>query len=446
MIQRIRTSLLTHPSRLLIVAGILHLAATTTVFIIGRFSLMPSQFDSNGVGAFALDGRMHQTDALILTQRLGSQGIAAWLSAVAPLHVRIYSLSQVFLSRWIGFNILSVEPINLFFYLAILVMVYKLAEAVFERRAALLAATVVALWPTFLLHSTQPLRDPLLIALVVALFLILTHLLTRTFSWRQTIIALVVGVIVLLAIWVVRLAMWDIVRAVVGFGSVLLLLRLAIERRLFIGNVITIAVFIAAIWIIPQGNKLLQFTEKREADVSSGRVLIAEKVVDLSLWARITARRDKFISIRDAANYRAGSDIDTDVHFKSRADVIRYLPRAAAIGLFAPFPNMWFAPGLLVGRTGRWISGFEMLLTYLIEALALVGLWQKRKQLCVWLLTLSSILGVTALGLIVINIGSVYRLRYAFWILLVIMGAGGAMHLVSRLWSPQRRKPEAETV
>ena len=81
-----------------------------------------------------------------------------------------------------------------------------------------------------------------------------------------------------------------------------------------------------------------------------------------------------------------------------------------------------------------------MLLTYLIEALAVIGLWQKRRQLSVWLFTFSAILGVTALGLIVVNIGSLYRLRYAFWILLVILGAGGAVHLVSSLRTREQQK------
>jgi hypothetical protein len=430
-VQRIKTDLQTHPSYWLIVAACLHLAATITIFIIGKFSLMPSQFDGNGVGDFAADGRMHQLDALTLTERLGSHGIGAWLSAAAPLHVRIYSLSQVLLSRWIGFNILAVEPINLFFYLAILVIVYKLAEAMFDRRAAFLAAAIVGLWPTLLLHTTQPLRDPLLIALVTILFLILTRLLTHVFSWRQTIIASLGGAVVLLAVWVVRLSMWDIVRAIVGMTTVFVLLRLVRERRLMIGNIITVAVFILAIWIIPQGNKLLQFTEKRQVDVSSGRVLIGEKVIDMSLWARITARRNGFIDRQVTKDYNAGSDIDTDVRFHNQGELVRYLPRAAAIGLFAPFPNMWIAPGNLVGRTGRWLSGFEMLLTYLIEALAVYGLWRKRRELAAWLLTFSALLGVTALGLIVINIGSLYRLRYAFWVLIVIMGAGGLMGLLS---------------
>jgi len=394
---------------------------------------MPSQFDWNGVGNFAPDGRTHQLDAVLLTEKLRDEGIGAWLSAVAPLHVRAYSLSQVLFSRWIGFNILSIEPINLLYYLAILAMVYKLAEAVFDCRAALLAATIVALWPTLLLHTTQPLRDQLLITIVMILFLIVTCWLTQTFSWRQTIIKGGGGALVLLTIWIVRLSMWDIVRVVVVLGFVLLVLRQVRERRLLKGNLVTGAMLIAALWVIPQGNQLLQFTEKREADVSSGRVLIGEKVIELTLWDRIAARREGFIKRRQEKDYKAGSDVDSEMRIKSKAELIRYLPRAAAIGLFAPFPNMWFAEGMVVGKGGRWLSGFEMLFTYVLEALAVIGVWQRRRQLSVWLLTLTAILGVTALGLIVVNIGSLYRLRYSYWILLVVLGAGGAVHLVFRL-------------
>lgn len=403
---------------------------------------MPSQFDRDGVGEFAADGHTHLLDAVLLTRKLGSEGIAAWLTAVAPLHVRAYSLSQILLSRWIGFNILSIESINLLYYLAILAMVYKLAEAVFDRRAALLAATIVALWPTLLLHTTQPLRDPLLITLVLALFLMMRRWLTQTFSWRQTIVAGGSGSLVLLMIWIVRLSMWDIMRAVVGLGFVLLVLRQVKERRVLIGNVIAGAMLVATLLVIPHFNRLLQFMEKRDAD--SERVLIGERVAGLSPWDRITARRDGFIDRRYAEDYKAGSDVDSDVRFHSKGDLIRYLPRAAAIGLFAPFPNMWFAQGLLVGKTGRWLSGFEMLLTYLIEALAVIGVWQRRRQFFVWLMTFTAILGVTALGLIVVNIGSLYRLRYSYWILLVVLGAGGAVHLFSRLHNPRQRKLGAE--
>ncbi len=376
---------------------------------------------------------MHQLDALVLTEKFSSAGPINWLKAVAPLHVRAYSFSQILFGRWIGFNILSLEPMNLLYYLAILTMVFRLAEALFDRRAALLATVVVALWPSLLLHTTQPLRDPLLITLVMVFFLIVRRWIVDNYSWRQAITAGLGAALVLLAIWVVRLAMWDIARAVVGLGIVFVILRQMRERRILISNIITGVILIAVLLIIPHCNKLLQFTEKRE--VESGRVLIGESVVGLSLWDRIAARREAFINLRTEKGYRAGSDIDSDVHFESKSDVIRYLPRAMAIGLFAPFPNMWFAEGELVGRTGRMISGAEMLLTYLIEVLAAVGLWHKRRQLFIWLLASSAIIGVTALGLIVTNIGSLYRLRYSYWILLVILGAEGAVHLGSRPWS-----------
>ncbi len=443
-IVKIKTALETQPAGLLLGAALLHLAVTTVIFVIGQYRLMPSQFDDNGVGEFAHDGRMHQLDAVLLTDKLRNEGSRAWLSAAAPAHVRAYSLSQAPLSGIVGFNILSVEPLNIVYYLAIVGLVYKLARSLFDRRSALLAATIVALWPTLLLHTTQPLRDPLLITLVLAFFLVVTRLVTKRFSWKECTIVGIGGVMILLAIWVVRLAMWDIVRAVVGLSLVLLVLQQARERRLWLSNVVTAALLIAAIWIIPQGNQFFQFTEKRQEEADSGQVSIGEKVVDMTLWDRISARREKFITTRDDEGYKAGSDIDTGVHFGGRSDVFSYLPRAAAVGLFAPFPNMWFAQGALVGKTGRLLSGAEMLLTYILSTFALIGVWQRRTRLSVWLLASTAILGTTALGLIVVNIGSLYRLRYPFWILIVILGSGGAAHVVARLGTKKSQKREGE--
>jgi hypothetical protein len=42
---------------------------------------------------------------------------------------------------------------------------------------------------------------------------------------------------------------------------------------------------------------------------------------------------------------------------------------------------------------------------------------------------LATVLGMVALGLVVANLGTLYRMRYPFWILLVIMGAGSLVHL-----------------
>lgn len=73
-----------------------------------------------------------------------------------------------------------------------------------------------------------------------------------------------------------------------------------------------------------------------------------------------------------------------------------------------------------------------MLATYLIELLALAGLWARRERPAVWLLASVCASGVTALGLVMPNVGTLYRLRYVFWMLLVVLAAGGATRAISR--------------
>jgi hypothetical protein len=86
---------------------------------------------------------------------------------------------------------------------------------------------------------------------------------------------------------------------------------------------------------------------------------------------------------------------------------------------------MWFAAGGQTGRLGRLIGGAETLALYIMELMALVGLYHKRRQLSVWFLFAVSITGAAALGLVVTNVGALYRMRCVFVILLVILGSEG---------------------
>ena len=68
----------------------------------------------------------------------------------------------------------------------------------------------------------------------------------------------------------------------------------------------------------------------------------------------------------------------------------------------------------------------------MIECLALFGLWQERRDLSAWFIFLVITLGAIGLGLVVANMGALYRLRYPFWALLMIFGSGGAVYLLRR--------------
>ena len=114
-----------------------------------------------------------------------------------------------------------------------------------------------------------------------------------------------------------------------------------------------------------------------------------------------------------------GTRIDSEVRLNSVNSILRQTPRALEIGLFAPFPNMWLRAGKQVGYSGRLIAGFETLLTYVIESMALLGWWRQRRNLAAWLLAIFIGLGTVALGLVVNNMGAMYRLRYPFWVLMV---------------------------
>jgi hypothetical protein len=419
-------------SFLLLAAPTLHVSVTTAIFLIGKFGLIPGQFNQNGLGNFASDGFAYQTEVIELCSVLRNEGVIAWATWPTQLHLRLYSLPLAALNGGTSFNILTIEPLNLIYYLAILVLVFKLGEIVFNYRTGVMAAAIVALWPSLLLHTTQLLRDPLLVSAILILMFTITLCLKRDYSWHRGILLGVAGTAAIVLIRIVRLPMWPMLLAIVALVVLSLVIRFIRQRRFPVGNVAFAVMMIAAIMITPR----FQNAFHNQQLVKKPRMIVPEEVQALPVSEQIAARRQGFELRLDSSGEpvpsEAGSDIDTGVRFKSVGDIIRQVPRATLVGFFAPFPNMWLSAGKQVGASGRIVSGFEMILTYMIECLALFGLWSRRKHLAAWLLFVVAALGALSLGLIVTNIGALYRLRYPFWALLVVLGAGGADYLLRR--------------
>src|SRR5262249_12807830 len=107
-----------------------------------------------------------------------------------------------------------------------------------------------------------------------------------------------------------------------------------------------------------------------------------------------------------------------------------YLPRAVQIGLWAPFPRTWLSAGQRINSAGKLLSGAETFFIYLFQLFAVIAIWREPRRLSLWFLLIISILGVTALAVVVPNVGALYRFRYLFWILLVI----GAMKGLDGVW------------
>src|SRR2546423_1095768 len=341
---------------LIVAAAILHVSVTLTVFAIGKYQLFPSQIYPTGIGRFASDGIIYQDQVVELSNTVKSQGLRVWATWPTQLHVRLYSIPLAVVSSWVNFNILTIEPLNLIYYLAILVLVFKIGEVVLDYRSGLIAAAIIAVWPSFLLHTTQLLRDPLLIVAVLVLVWSVVQSLRRELSWRRGFVLGFASVAAIVSIRIVRLPMWYVIVFVVAAAALLLLVRAVHSKHFPKGATAFALLIIVAVAITPKFQ--LFFHNQQE---SGSRAVRHEELQKLPLEQQIAMHREAFKWQLDAGGEvrpaEDGSRIDANVSFNSGGDIIRQLPRAIIVGFFAPFPNMWLGAGKQVGYGGGGPSG-----------------------------------------------------------------------------------------
>lgn len=414
--------------RVLCAAAVLHLLLSVAVYVSGRAALLPATFDENGVAvSFASDGVRYRADAAGLSETLWRGELRAWATADRPFHVKLYSVCFALFGPVLGYSILGAEPLNSLLYLACVALVFCLGREVFGVRAGLLAACAVALWPSFLLHTTQLLKDPLFAALTLALVLVNVRWL-KPRTWAGAMGAAAAGGLVVTPLWLARSGMGAVTLSLVVLDALALGVWQLRERRLYAANVAGAALVFALTLAVPRlAHDALELGRSpmsvRWAEEHS-ELLEQEKQTNQKGFlsgavASVRRVRRAFVEV-----YKdSGSNVDADVRIDSLTDLLFYLPRAAEVGFFAPFPNMWLASGKSVGRAGRLLGGFESLLMYAVEALALIALWRARKRLDVWLLFASAATGIVALGLVAVNVGTLYRLRYVFVMLLIVIAA-----------------------
>ena len=422
--------------RWLLVAGALHVALTTTIFLIGHFQLLPTVFDQNGIGlTFAIDGATYRRLASEMATHEAAYGIGSWLEFKAPLHARLYSIPFAIFGRLVGHNILAAEPLNLFYYLATLAVIYLLGREIFNERAGLLTAAIVGLWPSFLLHSTQLIRDPLAVLCLLSLLLVLVLLLNRTFVWRQALALGIGGAVLVTVFWLARGNMWNAVVVSVGLTLILLLFRTVRERKFRTANVLVLAFIITTMLFVPSRLESTTLAGHRAPATPLAIPSASQPAPSEGVWTRAVKQiRDR----RGGFRYYTAqeSNIGADVQFTSFSDIVRFLPRAAIVGFLAPFPRMWFQTGTY-GVTGRLLTGAETFAMYFLYVAVGVCVWRERRRLAMWLVFLTATAGLIGLGLVVVNAGALYRLRYVFWIMLIVIAAEG-IYLTIRRTTPTK--------
>jgi hypothetical protein len=441
------TSKLQQGKYLIAAAGIFHVLVSILVLLVGRLGLAGGIVDARGLGSFATDSGQYFGHAARLAALLKTDGLSAWWAAPLPIHIKLYSVSIAALGPLLGYNILAVEVLNFACFIMVLAVVFKLGEELLDQRAGLTAAIVVALWPTILIHSTQVLKDQLFIPGFLGLILICTRLLVRRFDLRAGLWHGLLGVVLVSWLWLVKADLWEFSLLVLLVTIALAAVRAARERSLAPGHLLATALLMAGLLAAPQllgkyrkpnPHPLLTVTGSGPNQVVTINRAPGEPepVPPPSRTAKGLSRlREKLAWARYLyANYPGSTSvIDPQVRLESWGEIIGYAPRALEIGLFAPFPKVWLEAGAKVGRSGRILSGLEMLAMYLVYGLAGVAVWRRREQLSRWLLLLVTIASLLALSIVTANLGALYRLRYPYWMLLIILGVVGAFELLCTL-------------
>jgi hypothetical protein len=451
-IRRLRTrfSLVSWNGRQLVAAAAaLHVVLAVALFVAGRTKIAPTVIDQDGImGSFANDSYGYQRQAIQLAKVLESGKVVDWVTAAQPMHVKIMAIPFAIFGPLFGYGTLSAEPYNLLIYATVIALVFTMGREVCSRRVGLLAGAVVAVYPSFLLHTMQLLKDPLVVTASLAFVLGVTTWLTRTYSAKSAAVAAVLTMLMTLLLLFTRANLVIVFFATALLGLTLLVMRQSLERRYLLWNMILALTVLLAmafpLYFLLYWSQSVERMKQFPAD-QTGPPKISTALQVPSLTVRVSSapkspdtfaarlRRPPDALAKRVGNMRfnfalsypdAGSFIDSDREFKSLSDLLRYLPRAMEIGLWAPFPNSWVSSGRRVGNAGELLAGAETFFIYLCQVLAIYAVVRAPRRLSLWFLLAIATLGVTTLALVVANVGALYRYRYAFWLMVIVIAMG----------------------
>ncbi len=432
---------------LLVLGSLIHIFYTISVFLIGKFQILPNFISTNGI--LKGDAESYISRAELLSQRLSEGNLDFLLAHIDQIHLRFYTLAYHLQSGILGSNVLTFEIINLPLFLCILFLVYKIGENLFDSKVGFVSAYIIIFFPTFILHTTQPLRNNLFVAIFLFLIWQLLSLFSKKLSVFQALISALIISLTFISLWFVRDAMFLVYLGIIVLALVLIIVKNFRQKWELKYNLIPILFLLISAFLVPKylsnylplkSFQLIAWEKRKQGKikVSAKNKIFKEREVEDKVNNKIRQRKPIYLRKINTVRFgfsnsykNVGSNIDKDYLFEDTQSLIFYLPKAFAIGFFAPFPNMWFQEGAMYGKTGRIIAGLETLIMYLFILLACIAFIKNLSEPIIFV-SLSIFTAFLAFGLTVINVGAIYRLRYAFWILLIILGVKGLLFVLNK--------------
>ena len=179
-------------------------------------------------------------------------------------------------------------------------------------------------------------------------------------------------------------------------------------------------------------NSRLELLIQNESDWQAKSKI--SKFLDLNTWKVLELRNTYAVRyITPDRTLGVGSMIDPFLTFTGFYDGLIYLPRAIQVAFLSPFPSHWMETGATTGRIGRIISGFEMIIMYLIYIGFLYAAILKfaviKRLIPVMALSVTVFI---LIGYTLPNIGTIFRFRIDFIMPIFMVGAFGISLIINK--------------
>lgn len=390
-------------------------------------------------------------EAVELSARIASEGWGVWEldyfgHPVSGMLAAIYAMIGVFP---ILFSLIAAALHATSFVLVVSIIQRFVPSA----RRSVLAGLPFLLFPTSLLWTVMPLKDGFSICgflLLAYAWVIVVDLASGDRArWGRALRGILCFASGAVLLWAVRgylLILYLVLGAAISVGISIWALvaswRKSGNRR---GAQIAVLVMLVGLLVpmyLPAEAPTREWeTLSRESDDLSDQTDVEAQENPIYQWREtrwLPSGVDSFMHIlsRQREHSRRGyphasSNIDEDVALESAGEIIAYLPRALQIALFAPFPSHWTRHGIGDGVSAgdlMWLMAtIEMAISYLVFPFLLIGCWKWRRRTELWILVLLCTAGLLIHPLFVANLGTLVRLRYPYFLVLVCLGLASAL-------------------
>ncbi|NLJ39952.1 MAG: hypothetical protein GX432_14510, partial [Candidatus Atribacteria bacterium] len=346
-----------------------------------QFILLPHVFPSFHAGDGLLKGGdwiyFHHL-AVDLSQKIKSEGWSAWElrpegQTPAGIAAVIYTLTVP--KPW------TLIPLNAALHAtAVIVLLLIILQFINDRKIAFIAILPFVFFPSAMTWYTQIHKDGYFILgnfLLIYGWLLFIQTLKENNKWQQTFKGILLIELGAFFVWLVRpygVQMLQGLTLIVNIIISFILFFYFVKRKIYFNQMIIAILLCWSVFSImtplTKGGIIYDFPSMISSES------ISEKDQDNKFWKKSDWIPDsiesKFYSIalvreRYRKGYpEAGSKIYTNISFHSLNDVLKFIPKALGIVLFAPFPNDWLKEGTAEWNTMmRKISGFEMVVVYI---------------------------------------------------------------------------------